>query len=248
MKDQLIKNIRNDLKISQYDGEDRTNYYCRILYSAIAEWLKMSILDKTNENSKYKSKLYLRLRGEEILKSFLQIFPECYDYFYKDSDSSTKNPINIIREKMISNGELIETNEGITLPSGKIHIPNSSYIRIVGVTYENVFSSGITKLKNEIYEIETKQVKLNNENFFKTYFKKMKWDILSTFDDFEYINPKLNKPPYKCWQSVDSLKEHTIHLSRLYVNDYLYDYYWIKKSLIFYTYQKLMVIIHNSKK
>lgn len=231
MKEQLIKNIRNDLKILPYEGENKKDYCCRLIYSAIADWLRMCILDKTNENCKYKSKLYLRLRGEEILKSFLQIFPDCCEYFYKDSDSTNKNPINIIRERMIANGELIETNEGLALSSGKIKISNTYYTRVLGISYDNNISSGITKIKKEKNKLETNNIQIDNDIFFRTYFKKVKWDILSSFDDFEYLNSNISKPPYKCWQSLNSLKDNTIHLSRLHVNEYLSDYYWVKKEL-----------------
>ena len=46
MNRDLLSQLQSDLKIKQYEGELDTRYRCRLIYSALAEWLRFVIFVK----------------------------------------------------------------------------------------------------------------------------------------------------------------------------------------------------------
>lgn len=239
MKEELIAKMAGDMQIYPYSTETYNEYHARLLYCALVEWLKTCILDKTNSeyDGERKSKHYLRHRGEIILDSFLKLFPECYSYFYLDNKGKSEdNPVTNLREKMINSGELIYKNDGIGLPSGKIASISSQYSRILGIS-NNSKNVGITKIKkseNDAYEFQ-----LINSNYFDKYLKSICWSECNDVTEMEYYNPNIPKVTYKCWESLEKISENEIFLSRLKVNDYLHDFYWLKKIDNYYFVSKV---------
>lgn len=39
MNSELMAQLRKDLKVNPYEGEITTYYECRLIYSALAEWM-----------------------------------------------------------------------------------------------------------------------------------------------------------------------------------------------------------------
>ena len=137
---------------------------------------------------------------------------------------------------MINSGELIYKNDGIGLPSGKIASISSQYSRILGIS-NNSKNVGITKIKkseNDAYEFQ-----LINSNYFDKYLKSICWSECNDVTEMEYYNPNIPKVTYKCWESLEKISENEIFLSRLKVNDYLHDFYWLKKIDNYYFVSKV---------
>lgn len=224
--------MSKDLKIEAYDDEKQIDFYSRILYSGIVEWLKFSILDKTNEtDEEKKSKLYLRLKGTEILNAMLDIFPECFDYFYRDSDLTNKHPINVIREKMIAAGEFVEMFDGISIPNCEVPSINPLYIRMLGIgKSSDAKNVGITKIKKGSLTIDdSRPISYHSgEEIFSTIFKKIKWERYEDILSIEVFNPKIKRPPYQCWKNTEFMTEKEIYLARIKITDYMFDYFWTK--------------------
>lgn len=58
MNSELKVQLRKDLQINSYEGELNSYYECRLIYSALAEWLRVAVLDETTDDNYYKSKAY----------------------------------------------------------------------------------------------------------------------------------------------------------------------------------------------
>ena len=232
MKNELIKQLSTDLKISFYKYESEESFYSRLIYSALSDWMKMCVLDRTNE--KYidcKSKSYIRIRCEEILQDFLRIFPECRNYFYKNNDNNENHPINVLRNKLIVNMELIYKSGNIYLPKGIIQSINPNYSRILGIDGMRKKSHGIAKLVNNAKEVGVENIPFDNcDEFYKVLFKNIKWEPFNDCPTIEVLDPNSATAPYKSWRDISILDEHEVYLSKIEINPNLKEYFWIKDT------------------
>lgn len=231
MLNSLIDKMSNDMGITRYKNEIDKDFYTRIIYSSMSEWMRYFILDKTNEDDKeIKSKIYIRNRGKEVLDNYLKLFPECEPYFYMDfNENNGEHPINIIREQMLINGDLIQLESGISLP--KIHYQQISerLFKILGLTNDNKRTFGLSRVcfKNDNLNFTSSEV-LDSEKYISRIVKSIGWEKISEINDFEIFNPYLKQPPYKCWQKNMKIENGFLSLARLKVFDY--DYYFLKKE------------------
>lgn len=231
MKKELIERLSSDLLISQFKYEDKTSYYTRLLYSALVDWMKICILDHTNE--KYvenKSKVYIHRRCSEILENFLMIFPECHSYFFDENDNLDNHPINILRDKMIETGELINIDNKIYLPETTIQSITKNYSRILGIGGVKEKSCGITKIKKDIENDDKKQLTINTSIEYKKLFHSLKWETYDEYSSIEVLDPKSIMPPYKSWKDIQVIKDNNIYLSRICINQNQKMFFWIKKE------------------
>lgn len=231
MKSELVEKLSSDLSITQFKYEDDICYYSRLLYSAMSDWMKICILDHTNEKYvEYKSKLYIHIRCEEILNNFLLLFPECSSYFYADSDGEN-HPVNILRKKMISTGELVNQNNDIYLPEGARCSINSNYLRTFGVDGFKTKSAGISKLKYNFEKIKGNNLFVKNIHYeYKKLFRSLKWETYSDYSTIEVMDPNSKRPPYKSWKDIQIVNEQEIYLARIEININQKMLFWIRKQ------------------
>lgn len=239
MKKQLRNDIITYFNIKNYKGESNSEYNSRLVYSAMCEWIRYCILDKTNINEfeiEIKSKHYIKRRCEEILNSLLSFFPECKSYFYKEQEkNNNNNPINVLRTKMIENGELVDSLDGVSLPKGLITSISNKYFRVLGIDNTKCIYSGITKLAmyDMAQSIEGIGEEINefvDQDFFTKLKDNLNWENISDGLSLEILNPLLKAAPYKCWSRIMSLNENEIYLARMQIKDYYYEYYWLMKK------------------
>lgn len=231
MKKKLIDQLCSDLLISQFKYENNTSFYTRLLYSALADWMKICILDHTNE--KYvtsKSKLYIHRRCSEILDNFLLVFPECHSYFWEESDNADNHPINTLRNKMIETGELINIDNKIYLPETSLQSITKDYSRVFGIAGLKEKSCGITKIKQDFKDDNKKQVAINSGIEYRKIFRSLKWEIYDDYSSIEVLDPRSTKPPYKSWKDIQVIKDYEIYLSRIDINQNKKMFFWIKKE------------------
>lgn len=227
----LIEKMSNDMGIQRYKKESDKDFFSRLIYSGISEWIRYSILDKTNEDDKeIKSKIYIRNRGKEILDNYLKLFPECEPYFYMDYiENGGEHPINIIREQMLVNGDLIQLENGISLPSPySVQVTDNLY-KVLGFSNKKNKHFGISRLNSKTNNsvLNTNEI-INSEEFISKIFKNNIWEKITDITDFEVFNPNIKQSPYKCWQKNLKLDNGFISIARLKVYDY--DYYFFKKE------------------
>ena len=76
--------LRKDLKVNTYEGELTTYYECRLIYSALAEWMRFTVFDEVTDDYFCKSKAYILRRGIEVLRSFIGSSPALQQWFLED--------------------------------------------------------------------------------------------------------------------------------------------------------------------
>ena len=231
MKDELIQKLSSDLQITSSKFESDADFYNRLIYSALADWMKICILDRTNERYiDCKSKIYIRKRCEEVLDDFLRVFPECFDYFYKNDESSI-HPVSVLRDRMITNQELIEKKEGIYLPEGCINSICPDFKRSLGLPGLDCKSSGITKITklidNDKFENSRK---VDCTEVYNKHFRHIKWECFEDFSQIEVLDPFSDKPPYQSWKNIQAIMDDNVYLSRIAMNGNAKEYFWVKAA------------------
>lgn len=234
MNEELKFQLQKDLNIVQYNGEQAANYECRLIYSAMAEWMRAMVFDRTTDDPSKKSKSYLLRYGKTVLNSFISSSGELQSWFLEDGEGvhEIDVPIREIRNKMLASGEYIELfpSHDITLPMLKRIPINAVCERLIGVggnDCSNIQYVGITRIipadthsDNHIWKLE---------EFMQWISKKLKWETATELDRYEFFNPFSSQPPYKSW--VDSPVENMeIYLARLSLYNGLHEYYLFHKD------------------
>ena len=237
IKNILIKKISDDINVYSYNKENNTEYIARLLYSAISIHLRVCILNKEVLDKKvFKSKKYLLFKGEELLETFLLVFPEVREWFYNENNK--ESPIVTIRDRLERSGDIVSV--GFNMDLG---IPKSNFVAISsnsklmrGISNINVFDVAgllfIDRNKEEYNNIDFKEInKFFNydmerlENVYFTYLNKPMNEIkennqLKVFDKYG------KKSLSNSWIDVINLKDDDITIYKY--NDF--DYGFIKKK------------------
>ena len=229
MKDELIQRLSSDLQITSSIFESDADFHNRLIYSALADWIKICILDRTNERYiDCKSKIYIRKRCEEVLDDFLRVFPECFDYFYKNGEADV-HPVKVLRDRMITNQELIGKKEGIYLSEGYINSICPNFKRSLGLSGFDCKSSGITKIRelNDCSKFENTR-KVDCTEVYSKHFRHLKWEGFEDVSQIEVLDPVSDKPPYQSWKNVQAIRDDNVYLSRITINGNAKECFWIK--------------------
>ena len=91
MYEQMLATMSEDLKIKRYSTETQVQFETRVLYSAIASWMKAAALDRplAGEISKEPgvSKRHLLDTCSKVLEEYLCRFPASRTWFFSSADS-----------------------------------------------------------------------------------------------------------------------------------------------------------------
>lgn len=204
-KQKLITQMTNDLRIQQYQGEEPKHYYARLIYSALADWIRFCLYDETLNDDEMigeKSKRYVLKRGIEMLELFLSFFPECEAYFKNGEELAPKEVIQQIRNNMVRSGELIENKNHY------IQILDQKYRQYLGYGIYREFGIskirdryhvGLAQIKQSIRKDEIKIDITDPGKLINWIIRNGKREKLEEFDRFEFFNPYIKDIPSKCW-------------------------------------------------
>lgn len=213
MKKQLITRIASDLNMEPYKEETESEFCSRLIYTAIVCWIRYFVIDKSNNDVdlNIKSKKYIMTRGKELLKNYLDLFPECKDYFlYKEKNNENirldmNEAIKTIRDRMLNAGEIIEINPNSYIGIPKYYQENiyKNVEREYGLNSEEFSSKhiGITRIKNNNYYVEEKKNidVINPIQFLEWIIENSKWEEFNTIEKLKIFNPESKKIPSKSW-------------------------------------------------
>lgn len=111
-KKELLRTMSEDLRIMPYLNEKELDFQNRVLYTAMAEWVRAFVQDEMIDDFdgyKIKSKHYLTRKSNQQLKLILDVFEESRDYFNIDRKSYSSS---LFRQRMLNVGELLELDKG----------------------------------------------------------------------------------------------------------------------------------------
>lgn len=238
MNNELLSTMRRDMNIMRYDGEPQDYYVGRILYSALAQWMRYIVLDETTQNSDRKSKTYVLTRMRKILNSMSDAVPLSKGWFFTDKNSAVDvdELIRHLRDKMLAAGELMEVDEqrNLGLPQRKIEECVSGYLRVFGLSQDILKFQhvGITRVFQDPV-VNEKQDKIaiipEIDGYLSWIFKTANWIECKNVETMEFFNPFSKKPSYQSWTSNMNKSENR-QLARITLYKGLHEYYLVKRE------------------
>lgn len=136
LEQELLKQMSNDMGITQFQEEDETQYQTRLLYSGMSLWIKTSCNDTYQDDSlegyeaetSRATKHAVTKKCQKIFDTYLELFPNLKTWFYPKSQN-TENPIQEIRNRLIGTGNLVPSSKNT------LQHPPISYLKITDALY-----------------------------------------------------------------------------------------------------------------
>ncbi len=234
--DDLIRTISNDLKIERYDTESEESYKCRIIYSALAIWIKCQTV---SIDGKDVSQKFITQKCTNILQHYLSRYNDCEKWFMKNKEGKNLSPISILEQRLFSCGEIIRKGfqQNVSLPYYQSEFITYNLVRIKGLLQEgllsNQFVSGCVILQennNSLYFLEKDNI--SKEELIMKIFYQTNWTSKELhYQNIEYFNPMKKKTSlYQRWQRepLDQIHQNLPFICFRVKNEILYSYYLIR--------------------
>lgn len=123
--------IAQGLGTSRFSCEDEDAYIARVLYSAISEWTKTAVLDRTFEveskcpddvqETRY-TKHHVTRKCNILLSTYLDLYPNVREWFYPENKPDFQ-PTKTIQERLEFSGFLVSG------PDNTVQLPPNKYAR-----------------------------------------------------------------------------------------------------------------------
>lgn len=248
--DNMLLRMANDLGVTKYIKETENQYCSRLIYSAMASWIKAMTLDHPSNSIELTGvgRKYILDRSNLILTEIIKRNPD-QDEFFKTEDKDA-SAISLLRERLIRNGDI--NNYGydtkLLLSKKKNVILNDSISCVKGyVLKEGYQYSGIAML-------ELKE-NLNNENsetsetilkWMREYETDAWWRTVGILDSkMQFFNAHKNTyTNYECWQDVFPKTNDEIVLARKSINKNDYEYILLRDDEGF-QYHRIDPVLHE---
>ncbi len=230
----MIDKMASDLGISFIEGEEIELYRSRVVYSAIACWIKASTLDRPvgceNERDLGVSKRHVFDRCNLVLDKYLEMYPDIQEWF-KTKDKQ-ENAVNLIRTRLINHGDLLYRgfDTSISLSAVRTKQVSPAIETVYGVILDDdIQYSGISTIRHT----ETKNFAIesvNVQDWFNSFITELGWSkSLPDFSQMQFFDPfcvVMNN--YSAWQESIGKTIDGIVLARMPVNKNMYSYYLIR--------------------
>ena len=231
---QILNKIADDLKIIRLPNEPEYRFEARIVYSAMAQHIKFSSLDKSiyeETHSRGASIIHTKKRCCDIFEQLLLCSPSAREWFEPELMSN----IEIIYNRLVSFGELLKFYDRYNMVAPQkqyILNDNISYFRGVAYNYMNKKTSGLALLEQStkrrpdasyIYEL----LPMSSEksvDFWKRYIKNIDYEPLFSTENLECFDAKMkSKSLYDCFVEMNEIPEgYTLARKPLFMNDYIF--------------------------
>lgn len=225
-----------DLGISRFAEEPLYQYHSRVIYSAMACWIKTIALDRPvgykGQEPLGVSRRHIYDRSRAVLDTMIKMFPETKEWF--DLSEENDNPVNLIRTRLINHGDLLNAGFGTDLVLSTVHSVQitSNLETIYGKTLEEgLFYSGVSSIgKKEV--IISMPGRENVRAWLKRFLNDVSWSHdLPDASQMQYFNPfSTAKNNYAAWQESIGNHINNIVLARTTVNTNSYSYYLLKPN------------------
>ena len=203
----MLQSMSNDMGISKYQSETNAHYTSRVLYSALASWVKASCLDHPLTTSEEGiSRKHVSSRVNRVFDEYLKRFPESESWFYVDPTS--ESAISLIRSRLMRHAEIVNIgfDTNIALAEQHTRMLTSKLECVWGTVLQpGLFYSGVSTLRissnttGDIPEPTPQPV----EEWLKAYVRDAWWHKYDRLgDETEYFDPERKTRNNQCWQSI----------------------------------------------
>ena len=248
MTDEMIATMAKDLNIHPFACESRPQFINRLIYSAMACWIKTTALDRSvsiapNQNQRTgqqhiagsnqgTSRRHILDRCDNVLAEMLYMFPASEPWF--KTDPGNGSAVSLLRSRLIHHGDLLNVGfqTKLTLAPESITPLNSDLECGKGYLLNPSFSySGIAMLRRRKSEyLFEGSVPVDSCEWLRDYIKSAWWKPVGHMENVEYFNPFLKaKSNYRCWQDALPTQAEGIVLAR-YTNNALPAEYLLVKT------------------
>lgn len=234
--DEILMSMAKDMVIAKFSNETQTEYTNRILYSALACWIKASALDRSvgNEHNPNAgiSRKHITDKCDRFLSEMLVRHPESKSWFISEKGEA---PTALIRNRLLRSGELLnvgfDTNVILSQPQ---EMPLGKRLKhLKGVILQpGTYYSGISVLQEQLdNDIPSSDVE-DTLSWFNKYILQAWWrESDGFFDDVQYFNPLTkSRNNSKNWQMTRPLDVNGIILARRTINNASHEYFLIRQD------------------
>lgn len=229
MKSELVRLMSTDMNIQQYIGESDIEFAQRIIYSAMACWIKAACLDRDLSLEGTKdgiSKKHITERCTDIIDRILNRIPELKPWFYNEKSDS---PVKLIRERLIKSGDIsnIGFDTDMTISQEKVKAVSHDIEQICGVFFgSRIFYSGVSALQKSNQPLKMERM-IPSTEWFKAYCMDSWWKSGAiTAESKEFFDcDSLGEPNHSRWIFTEIETSQKVRLVRIPINKYMYEYY-----------------------
>lgn len=234
MTDRTIDRMASDLGICRFTGESSLQFKCRVVYSAMASWIKAIAMDQpsgSKEESFYGvSRKHMYERSRVVLDTFCRMYPEIGKWF--DLTGADEHSVSLLRTRLLNHGDLL--NEGFDTNVALSSVHSMQLTPKIETVYGEIIGEGLQYSGIAVVRCKDAGVPAENtevvQKWIEGFLKEVWWSRnLSDTTAWQYFNPSNPaKNNYSVWQ--DSMVEavYGIVLARAVVNKYGYEYYLFK--------------------
>lgn len=209
MTDEMMVTMATDLRVRQFANESLPQFMNRLLYSAMACWIKTAALDRPvsfhTDGDLGISRRHILDRCDSVLAEMLSRFPTSKPWF--ETLPGKEKAIQLLRSRLIRHKDLLNVGfqTNLTLAPESV-IPISPDLECgKGYILDPTFSySGIAMIRRRQteYRFEDDE-RINSYEWLKDYIKSAWWQSASLPEDIEYFNPfRKVRSNYGCWQDT----------------------------------------------
>ena len=235
MTDTTIEKMAADLGICRFIDESLLQFKERVVYSAMACWMKAIAMDRPVGAVKAEysgvSRHHMYQRSHEILSALLRMYPEIGDYFDPNEDDEAEN---ILRTRLLRHGDLVNAgfDTNIALSSYHSECITKDYEVVYGKVIEHdLIYSGIVSLRKKSNELQSSEPE-NVMDWFSKFLKEVWWSSdMPGLDSIQYFDPLSRaKNNHLAWQGQLPKEYCGVVLTRIPINKNSFEYYLIKPS------------------
>lgn len=205
----LVQTVANDLGITQFKTESDAQFNNRVIYSALACWIKAACQDNSvaGNLSEGVSRRHVYERCSRVLSGFLCRYPSCVPWF--STEDNNNDAIAVLRSRLIRHCEVINVgfSTNITLVKPSCDVITNELELVRGVLFApNAKYCGIALVrKPQSSELAGSSEVEPVSQWFDAYVKTAWWEPfdMSKHENLEYFDArKYTSNMYKCWQST----------------------------------------------
>ena len=237
MENGILQAMAADLGIDRYIDESRTQYCNRVLYSAMACWIKAAALDQplvpAQGDVQGMSKRHILSKCTSVWEEMLKRFPDSAVWFETASDTDT--PVSILLGRLIRHGDLLQVGFGTNLilaESNRIPLSASAECIKGELLSQGVQYSGIAMIRKTEENIAFKSKSHEDVTvWFREYVRRAWWKPACTDEDIQYFNAyRKSYNNHSCWQSEQPAAVEGIWLVRRNIFQKGYEYFLLRQE------------------
>lgn len=241
MEKDLLQTAALDLGITRYSAESEPQFNNRVIYSALACWIKAACQDRVVDSDQYEgvSKRHVYDKCSRILAEFLRRYRSSAPWF--NTDDVADHAVTLLRTRLLRHRDILNAgfNTNVAMPTvsyevlshdleavrGKLLSPDCQYN---GIAMTRKPVPPITEVGHNLVQVS---------DWLNDYLKSAWWEPFSVTQDdrLEFFDAhKKVTNMYLCWQSTmpKAVEQYIIVRRPVNVNSHEY--------LIVNTYKKMM--------